>query len=66
MLGLDRFEFDGNLFPRYDVRSKVDVTEASAADLASDAVFVPDAEILEEVVDVSNAVLKRPCRTSHG
>jgi hypothetical protein len=47
MLGLDGFEFDGNFFPRYDVRSKVDVTEASTADLASDAVFVPNAEILE-------------------
>ena len=47
MLGLDGFEFDGNFFPRYDVRSKVDVTEASTADLASNAVFVPNAEILE-------------------
>jgi hypothetical protein len=48
MFGLDGFEFDGNLFTRYDVRSKVDVTKASTADLASDAVFVPNAEILEE------------------
>jgi hypothetical protein len=47
MLGLDGFEFDGNFFPRYDVRSKVDITEASTADLASDAVFVPNTEILE-------------------
>jgi hypothetical protein len=47
MLGLDGFQFDGNFFPRYDVRSKVDVTEASTADLASNAVFVPNAEILE-------------------
>ena len=47
MLGLDGFEFDGNFFSRYDVRSKVDVTEASTADLASDTVFVPDAEVLE-------------------
>ena len=47
MLGLYAFEFDGNLFTRYDVRSKVDVTKASTADLASNAVFVPNAEILE-------------------
>jgi hypothetical protein len=49
MLGLDGFEFDGNLFPRYDVRSKVDVTKASTADLASDAVFVSNAKILEGI-----------------
>jgi hypothetical protein len=49
MLGLDRFEFDGNLFTRYDVGSKVDVTKASTADLASNAVFIPNAEILERV-----------------
>jgi hypothetical protein len=46
VLGLDRLEFDGNLFTRDDVGTKVDITEAATSDLTTDAVLVADAKIL--------------------
>lgn len=52
MLGLDRLKFDGNLLSRYDVGPKVDVTETAAADFAPDAVFIPDAKVLETQMSV--------------
>jgi hypothetical protein len=47
VFSLDRFEFDGNFLSRYDIGPKVDVTKAATSDFASDAVFVPNAKILE-------------------
>lgn len=49
MLGLDRFKFDGNLFARDDVGSKVDITERTGADLSADAVLITDAEVLRRI-----------------
>lgn len=46
VLGFDTLELDGDFFTRDDVRSEVDVTERAAADLSSDPVLVPHAEIL--------------------
>lgn len=46
VLGLDALELDGDLFSGDDVGAQVDVTERSGADLAADAVFVTDSEIL--------------------
>lgn len=47
-LGLDALKLDGNLLARDHVFSEVDFTEAAAADLTTDTVFVTDAKILEE------------------
>lgn len=46
MLGLDRFELDGNFFARNDVGAQVNITEGTGTDLAADAVLVTNAEIL--------------------
>jgi hypothetical protein len=47
VLGLDGLEFDGNLFARDDVGAKIDVTEATAADLAANTVLVTNTKILK-------------------
>ena len=47
MFGLDGFEFDGNLFAGDDVGTQIDITKATAADFAANAVFITDAKILE-------------------
>ena len=46
MLGLDRFELDGDFFPRDDVGTKVDVAETTTANLTANAVFVANTKIL--------------------
>lgn len=46
MLRLDALKLDGNLFARDDVGAEVDVAERAGTDLATDAVLIPDAEIL--------------------
>lgn len=49
VLGLDALQLDGNLFARDDVGAQVDVTERTGTDLATDAVLVTDAEILQVI-----------------
>lgn len=49
VLGLDALELDGDLFPGDDVGAQVDITEGPGANLAADAVFVTDSEILNEM-----------------
>ena len=46
VLGLDGLKLDGNLFARDDVGTKINVTERTAANLATDTVLVADAKIL--------------------
>ena len=46
VLSLDGLKLDGNLFARDYVGSKVDVTERTATNLATDTVLVTDAKIL--------------------
>jgi len=46
MLSLHALKLDGNLFTRDDVCTQVDISEAAAADLPTDAVLVTDAKIL--------------------
>jgi hypothetical protein len=46
VLGLDALKLDGDLLARDDVSAQVDIAERPRTDLATDPVFVPDAEIL--------------------
>lgn len=46
MLGLDRLKLDGDLFARDDIGAKVDVTERTRTDLASNSVLVANTKIL--------------------
>lgn len=46
VLGLDALELDSDLFARDDVGAQVDITKGSGPNLAADAVFVTDSEIL--------------------
>lgn len=46
VFGLDALELDGNLLARDDVGAKVNVTERARADLAANAVFVTDTQVL--------------------
>jgi hypothetical protein len=46
VLGLDRLKLDGNLFTRDYVRTKVDISEAAAADLPANAVLITHAKVL--------------------
>lgn len=47
VLGLDTLQFDGDLLTGDDVSSQVDITKGTRANLAANAVFVTDAEILQ-------------------
>jgi hypothetical protein len=47
MLGLHRFELDGNLFAGDNVCAQVDVTETTASDLPTNTILIADAEILQ-------------------
>jgi hypothetical protein len=46
VLGLDAFELDGDFLTRDDVGAQVNIAERTRADLATDAVLITDAEIL--------------------
>jgi hypothetical protein len=45
VLGLHRFELNGDLFPGRHVRAQVDVAERPRADLAPEAVFLSYAQL---------------------
>ena len=47
MLGLDGFELNGNFLARDAVGSEINIVKGTGTDLATDAVFITDTEILE-------------------
>lgn len=49
MLGFDTLQLDGDLFTRDDISTDVDIAKGAGANLATDAVFVTDPQILEVV-----------------
>jgi hypothetical protein len=57
VLGLDALELDGNLFARDDVRSEIDITKTTTANLSADTVLVPHAKILEAPVSILLSIL---------